>query len=226
MSMTTDNTPNRVESESQVQPGSGRQIDDSAEPRSNRLWTIPNALSAIRLVGSFVLIGLAVLGEPAAVLVLFICLEMTDWFDGRLAIALNQRTVFGARLDSAADVALAGAALFAGLWLHWASLQPEFIFMALAIGLYGVSSLYGLRKFGAIPTYHTYGAKKCWGLITIGVVCIFGGWATWPFRVAMIAVAVTNFEAILITRVLEQPRVDVTSLYHVLRDKRNPTTTE
>ncbi len=226
MSVRTNNTPNRAESEPQVQPDAGRQIDDPAESRSTRLWTIPNALSAIRLVGSFVLIGLAVSEEPAAVLVLFICLEMTDWFDGRLAIALNQRTVFGARLDSAADVALAGATLFAGLWLHWASLQPEFIFMAAAIGLYGVSSLYGLRKFGAIPTYHTFGAKKCWGLITVGVVCIFGGWATWPFRVAMIAVAVTNFEAILITRVLEQPRVDVASLYHVLREKRHPTAGE
>lgn len=223
MGVTTNNTPSSSQPESPAQPDSGRQVDDSAEPRSNRLWTIPNALSAIRLVGSFVLIGLAILGEPAAVLVLFICLEMTDWFDGRLAIALNQRTVFGARLDSAADVALAGATLFAGLWLHWASLQPQFVFMALAIGLYGVSSLYGLRKFGAIPTYHTFGAKKCWGLITIGVVCIFGGWATWPFRVAMIAVAVTNLEAILLTRVLDQPRVDVTSLYHVLREKRHPT---
>jgi len=201
---------------------SGREIVDTAEPRSNRLWTIPNLLSAIRLIGSFVLIALAVIEEPLSVLVLFIALEMTDWFDGRLAIALNQRTVFGAKLDSAADVCLAGATLFAGLWLHGAALQPEFIFMATAIGLYGVSSIYGLRKFGSIPTYHTFGAKKCWGLITIGVVCIFGGWATWPFRVAMIAVTLTNLEAILITRVLQQPRVDVTSLYHVLREKRRP----
>ncbi|NQV27319.1 MAG: CDP-alcohol phosphatidyltransferase family protein [Rhodopirellula sp.] len=208
--------------EPQPLPDSGRKVGEAAEPRSNQLLTIPNFLSAIRLVGSFVLIALAIAEEPLTVLVLFIALEMTDWFDGRLAIALNQRTVFGARLDSVADVCLAGATLFAGLWLHWAALQPEFIFMATAIGLYGVSSIYGLRKFGSIPTYHTFGAKKCWGLITIGVVCIFGGWATWPFRVAMIAVTLTNLEAILITRVLQQPQVDVTSLYHVLRERRRP----
>lgn len=222
MSVTTQSTLTSRLQEPQPLPESGRKVDDSAEPRSNRLWTIPNLLSAIRLIGSFVLIALAVAEEPMTVLVLFIALEMTDWFDGRLAIALNQRTVFGARLDSAADVCLAGATLFAGLWLHWASLQPEFIFMAAAIGLYGVSSLYGLRKFGSIPTYHTFGAKKCWGLITIGVVCIFGGWATWPFRVAMIAVTLTNLEAILITRTLAQPRVDVTSLYHVFRERQRP----
>lgn len=222
MSVTTHSTLMSRLQESQPLPDSGREVGGSGEPRSNRLWTIPNFLSAIRLIGSFVLIALAIAEEPLSVLLLFIALEMTDWFDGRLAIALNQRTVFGARLDSAADVCLAGATLFAGLWLHWAALQPEFIFMAAAIGLYGVSSIYGLRKFGSIPTYHTFGAKKCWGLITIGVVCIFGGWATWPFRVAMIAVTLTNLEAILITRVLQQPRVDVTSLYHVLREKRRP----
>lgn len=220
MSATTNGTVNNNEPESPIPSDSGRPIDESAELRSNRMWTIPNFLSAIRLVGSFVLIWLTLLDEATAVLVLFVCLEMTDWFDGRLAVALNQRTVFGARLDSAADVTLIGAMLFAGLWLHWASLHPEAIYMASAIGLYAVSSLYGLRKFRAIPTYHTFAAKKCWGLITIGVVCIFGGWASWPFRVAMIAVAVTNFEAILITRALEQPRVDVTSLYHVIREKR------
>jgi phosphatidylglycerophosphate synthase len=200
-------------------PGKGSSNDETTEC-SNRLWTIPNVLSAIRLIGSFVLVGMAVAEEPIAVLVLFVCLEMTDWFDGRLAIALNQRTILGAQLDSTADVALAGSTLFAGLWLHWAALQPEFVWLGSAIGLYAVSSLYGFRKFGAIPTYHTFGAKKCWGLITIGVVCIFGGWATWPFRVAMIAVTLTNLEAILITRALREPQVDVTSLFHVLRDQR------
>lgn len=225
MIATTDVSENNLHAISQSQPDSGKQVDEGRES-SNTRWTIPNLLSGIRLIGSFVLIGVAIANEPMAVLILFICLEMTDWFDGRLAIALNQRTVFGARLDSAADVCLAGATLFSGLWLHWAALQPEVIFMATAIGLYAVSSLYGLRKFKSIPTYHTFGAKKCWGLITIGVVCIFGGWATWPFRVAMIAVALTNFEAILITRLLQQPRVDVTSLYHVLRDQRRAASTD
>ncbi len=187
---------------------------------SKRLWTIPNVLSAIRLVGCFGLIWLALAERPMAVLILFVILEMTDWFDGRLAIALHQQTEFGAKLDSTADAALAGSTLFAGLWLHWAALQPEVPFMVAAIGMYAVSSFYGLWKFLQIPTYHTYGAKKSWGLITIGVVCIFGGWATWPYRVALIVVTLTNLEAILITRVLTAPHVDVLSLYHALRLER------
>jgi phosphatidylglycerophosphate synthase len=190
--------------------------DDSGEV-TNRLWTIPNVLSVIRLVGCFGLIGLALAERPMAVLILFVILEMTDWFDGRLAIALHQQTEFGAKLDSTADAALAGSTLFSGLWLHWAALQSEVPFMIAAIGTYAVSSLYGAWKFRQIPTYHTYGAKKSWGLITIGVICIFGGWATWPFRVALIVVTLTNLEAMLITRVLTAPHVDVLSLYHALR---------
>ena len=193
---------------------------DAESEVSTRLWTIPNILSAIRLAGCPGLVALALLEQSTAVLILFVVLEMTDWFDGRLAIALHQRTVLGAKLDSAADAALAGATLFAGLWLHWAALEPEVPFMVAAIGTYAVSSLYGLWKFRQIPTYHTYGAKKSWGLITVGVVCIFGGWATWPFRVALIVVTLTNLEAILITRVLNAPQVDVLSLYHALKLKR------
>ncbi len=200
-------------------PAHGPGADDGGEV-TRRFWTIPNVLSGLRLVGCFGLIGLALAERPMGVLVLFVILEMTDWFDGRLAIALHQKTEFGAKLDSTADAALAGSTLFAGLWLHWAALQSEVPFMAAAIGTYAVSSLYGLWKFRQIPTYHTYGAKKSWGLITIGVVCIFGGWETWPFRVALIVVTLTNVEAILITRVLTAPHVDVLSLYHALRIER------
>jgi len=198
-------------------PGSGGAGTESG----SGLWTIPNVLSAIRLVGCFGLVGLALAEKPLPVLILFVILEMTDWFDGRLAIALNQQTEFGAKLDSTADAALAGSTLFAGLWLHWAALQPEVPFMVAAIGTYVASSLYGVWKFRRIPTYHTYGAKKSWGLITIGVVCIFGGWATWPFRVALIVVTLTNLEAILITRVLTSPQVDVLSIFHARRLERS-----
>ena len=189
------------------------------EFRSERRWTIPNVLSVIRLIGSFVLVGVALAELPMVVLILFVALEMTDWIDGRLAIYLNQVTVLGAQLDSLADDALAVSTLFAGLWLHWDVIQPEIPWIVAATGTYAVSSLFGLWKFGQIPTYHTYGAKKSWGLITIGVVCIFGGWAIWPFRIAMIGVTLTNLEAILITRALHEARVDVLSLYHVLREQ-------
>ncbi len=202
------------------------QTNDSSTPentdeRTDRLWTIPNVLSGARLIGSFGLVGLALVERPMLVLALFVALEMTDWFDGRLAIALNQRTSFGARLDSAADATLATATLFAGLWLHWTMLQPELALIVTAIGTYAVSSLFGLVKFGKVPAYHTFGAKKCWGLITIGVICVFAELTVWPLRIALIGVTITNLEAILITFFLREFRVDIRSLYRVLQDRKN-----
>lgn len=224
MSVTTHSRPESIlaDAPSPETVQDSQSSDGNSEVDCDRFWTIPNILTVSRLIGSGVLVGLALVEWPMAVLVLFVVLEMTDWFDGKLAIVLHQRTELGARLDSAADVALAAATLFAGLWLHWATLQPEFVWVGAAIGTYAASSLFGLWKFGQVPAYHTFGAKKCWGLITIGVVCVFGGWAVWPFRVAMIAVTLTNFEACLITGALREPRVDVLSLYHALRDRREP----
>jgi cardiolipin synthase len=54
------------------------------------IWTVPNALSMLRLLGVPVLIVLAVAG-------------FTDWLDGVLARALHQTSRFGALLDPAAD---------------------------------------------------------------------------------------------------------------------------
>jgi phosphatidylglycerophosphate synthase len=73
---------------------------------SDRLLTIPNLICGVRLAGSFVLVAIAWLDQQEVFLWFFLFLAMTDWVDGKLAILLNHRAVFGARLDSWADAAL------------------------------------------------------------------------------------------------------------------------
>jgi cardiolipin synthase len=71
---------------------------------SDALWTIPNALSVLRLLGVPVFLWL-LLGphaDLAALLVLAVA-GFTDWLDGVLARALNQTSKLGALLDPAAD---------------------------------------------------------------------------------------------------------------------------
>ena len=80
---------------------------------------VPNTLCAIRLVGSFVLIYLALIGRDKVFIGTFVLLVATDWLDGKLAILLNQRTEFGARLDSAADAMLYAALLHQRLTVGW-----------------------------------------------------------------------------------------------------------
>jgi cardiolipin synthase len=71
---------------------------------SDRVWTIPNALSALRLVGVPVFLWLA-LGPKAdgwAVIVLMVA-GFTDYADGKIARRFNLTSRLGELLDPAAD---------------------------------------------------------------------------------------------------------------------------
>jgi cardiolipin synthase len=73
----------------------------------DRVWTVPNALSALRLVGVPVFCWLLLgadrsWGDWAAVSVLGFS-GVTDWLDGKLARLLGQTSRLGQLLDPAAD---------------------------------------------------------------------------------------------------------------------------
>ena len=72
--------------------------------RSSSVWTLPNAVSALRLLGVPVFLWL-VLGPQADVLALVILMAsgFTDWLDGYLARRLNQTSRLGEILDPVAD---------------------------------------------------------------------------------------------------------------------------
>jgi CDP-diacylglycerol--glycerol-3-phosphate 3-phosphatidyltransferase len=74
------------------------------EDLPDRVWTWPNALSALRLLGVplflYLLLGPEADGWAVAILIIA---GFTDWLDGKLARWLNQRSRLGALLDPAAD---------------------------------------------------------------------------------------------------------------------------
>jgi cardiolipin synthase len=92
-------------------PGSGPAAPGPVPPAplrpsydTDRVWTLPNVLSLLRLAGVPLLLWL-ILGPQAdglAVLVLAAA-GFTDWLDGYLARRLNQRSRLGQMLDPVAD---------------------------------------------------------------------------------------------------------------------------
>ncbi len=68
------------------------------------IWTLPNAVSAVRLLGVPLFLWL-VLGPEADVLALIVLMfsGFTDWLDGYLARRLNQTSKLGEILDPVAD---------------------------------------------------------------------------------------------------------------------------
>ncbi len=179
-------------------------------------WNLPNLLSATRLVASPLLLPLAWWQYRGAFLGLFVFLLLTDWLDGKLAVAWRQRTALGARLDSIADAMMYGALLI-GSWL----LLPEFVarqqaWLAVALSSFVLTSLAGLLKYRRLPSYHTWGAKISWFLTCLGALVAFAGGPDWPFRMAMVAVTITNLEATAITLWLPRWQADVLSFYHAV----------
>ncbi len=71
---------------------------------TDRIWTIPNLLSILRLLGVPLFLWL-LLGPQADgwALVVLALAAITDWADGKLARLLNQYSRLGEMLDPAAD---------------------------------------------------------------------------------------------------------------------------
>jgi phosphatidylglycerophosphate synthase len=187
--------------------------------KTNRLLTVPNFICMVRLAGSFVLIAIAFMDQSEVFLWLFLFFAITDWVDGKLAILLNQRSVFGASLDSWADAALYTALIFGAVTMHGATLRSELAWVIAALATCLISIAAALWKYRRWPSYHTRAAKISWLLIMVGAVCIFLNWPPWPLRIALVAITITGVEALLITIVSPTWRVDVTSIYHAWRDR-------
>ena len=82
-------------------------MTEEAAPAGDQIWTIPNGISAARLLGVPVFLWL-VLGPRTATadawaVGVLIASAASDWLDGKIARALGQTSKLGQVLDPAAD---------------------------------------------------------------------------------------------------------------------------
>lgn len=107
-------------------------MDNQTQLRaSSSNWTIPNALSALRLMGVPVFFWLIVGPEnDGLALIVLVVSSFTDWLDGYLARRLNQYSRLGELLDPLADRLYVVAALAA---LFVRDLLPIWVVVALVL---------------------------------------------------------------------------------------------
>jgi cardiolipin synthase len=114
---------------------------------ANSNWTIPNALSALRLLGVPVFFWL-IIGpkNDGLALAILIVSSFTDWLDGYLARRLNQFSRLGELLDPLADRLYVVAALAA---LYIRDLLPIWVVVLLILRdvLMSMLLLY-IKRFG------------------------------------------------------------------------------
>ncbi len=139
--------------------------EKAAAPGEDRILTIPNAISAMRLacVPGFVYLLLGVERRREAAFLLA-GLGATDWVDGYIARRWDQVSTVGKVLDPVADriVLLTGVVAIlidgaAPLWVGVATLGREVL---ISVGTVGVAALGGRRidvsKLGKAGTFLTY----------------------------------------------------------------------
>lgn len=194
----------------------GSDHPEADSPYKNRYLTIPNVICIGRIVGSAGLIGLAVAGAPTAFIVCFFVLHLSDWVDGKLARWLNQRSDFGARLDSVSDAVLYGCLIIGCLILKWEVLRSEYLWLVVPLVSYGITTCYGLWKYGRAPSYHTRFAKIGNWVVLAAAAALVLDWSLWPMRLAAMIGTLTNLEATAITHVLPTWKADVLSIHDAL----------
>jgi cardiolipin synthase (CMP-forming) len=93
-------------------------VDDvlNADVATNRVLTVPNVLSFLRLVGIPIFVFLLLTGRDGLALLVLIVSAFTDWLDGKLARRWHQTTKLGQLLDPVADRLYILAAVVCFVW--------------------------------------------------------------------------------------------------------------
>lgn len=120
----------------------------------DRVLTVPNALSALRILLVPVFLVLVLLGEDIAALIVIVASSVSDFLDGIIARRFGQITRLGQLLDPAADRLFIFAAVIA---LAVREVVPWWI-VAVIVGrdvlLAGLGVVLARHGFGPLPVHH------------------------------------------------------------------------
>lgn len=162
-------------------------------------WTVPNALSAIRLLGVPALVVLVHQGHVAWFAALYAVLGLTDFLDGRLARAWNQTSAFGSMLDSVADAAYYVSTAYFAMRLFPAYITPSIPLVIACLSLYAALMLVSKVRVGRILLPHTHLSRIAGALVVLVVFASFVMDTTRPLQgvMALYAVAIVEQMAMI-----------------------------
>lgn len=115
---------------------------------SDRVWTPPNVLSMLRLVGVPVFLWLILAGHDGWALLVLVLSGITDYLDGKVARHYGLESRLGQLLDPVADRLYILSTL---LGLAWRDIIPWWLVaVLLARELFGAVVLAGVRRHGYV----------------------------------------------------------------------------
>ncbi|MEM9947849.1 MAG: CDP-alcohol phosphatidyltransferase family protein [Cyanobacteria bacterium P01_D01_bin.36] len=185
---------------------------------ADKTWTIPNILSAYRLLVFPLLILLILQEKTQAFAFMFSLSLVTDILDGWIARTFQLESELGAKLDSWADAVTYIAGFWAIFTLKGQEIGPHASWIFAFAIAWVTLHIAMFAKFGHIIGLHTYAFKITAYLQGACMIALlwFGFWA-WLFYLAIGFGIFACIEEILIVLRLSEPMTNVKGLFWVLR---------
>ncbi len=127
--------------------------------RLRNILTIPNMLSAYRILTFPLILYFAINNQENLFAVLLIVNLITDILDGAVARIFHMQTEFGARLDSIADIGTYVLAITGILIFKADEFRPHLLSFYTFIFLFLFANLLSLIKFKRLPSLHLFSWK-------------------------------------------------------------------
>ena len=160
--------------------------------------TIPNGLSATRLLLLPLLFFFALTGRETQFLVAYILIGSTDYFDGLLARLLNRRTNFGKALDSIADIPFYVSSAYFLYLLYPQYIQPLTPMVIAFFVLFALSFVVSAIRCGKPIMMHTFLLRLNGVLVFVCIVLSYFTNTTWLIGTILVIYYVAFIEEIAI----------------------------
>lgn len=187
------------------------------------LKTIPNQLTAARLILLPVLWIFAWLKMPATIGIGMLVCGLTDILDGYIARKFNQTSKIGAKFDAFADNLQFPSALI-WLWIFQPNLYRDNAFVCiLGVTLYSASLLLGLIKFKQLANLHLYSTKIAALAMYVFIphALITGQYSQTFFYVAIGLFLISSIESFILQIISSEVTEHMGSLLLVLKNRKS-----
>jgi cardiolipin synthase (CMP-forming) len=192
--------------------------------RGDRRWTVPNVLSAYRLLAVPAILWTIAAGHRDAFFVLVCVSLVSDILDGWIARRFHLETEFGARLDTVADLATAFVTFVGFIVLEASFVRAHGVAFASLLVMNLTPQLVCLARFRRPTSLHLYSSKitgYLQGFFILGYFLL--GYLPWYFYAMVTFSLLAYTEALVILLVIPRLRSNVRGLYWVLSEMRRGT---
>jgi phosphatidylglycerophosphate synthase len=182
---------------------------------------VPNAISFLRLAAAPVLLAAVLNARQALFAWLLLACLVSDIVDGLIARGFEMTSQLGARLDSAADMAVFAAAMLGIFVFQGDFVSRHYAAVLCVVGLYVVEVAGAMWRYGRISSFHTVLTRMSAYAQGAFVMSLFlWGYSPTLFRAAIAVSLLAYTEELAIVWMLSEWEADVRGLYWILARRR------